>query len=126
MGGGGRTMASDANPMQSAHAAPRCQAHSKRTGLPCRAPAVADWRVCRLHGARGGHPAGRAHPSWKHGLRSQAWIADRRMVSELARETLALAARIERGTPVSVPHLLVEAEGSDLFVQNADLERIHP
>ena len=48
------------NPM---HAAPRCSARSKRTGLPCRAPAVRDWQVCRMHGARGGAPERRAE--WK-------------------------------------------------------------
>jgi hypothetical protein len=37
------------NPMQSAHDA-RCKAKSKRTGLPCRSPAVNGYRVCRIHG----------------------------------------------------------------------------
>jgi hypothetical protein len=40
--------------MQRAHVAPRCTAKSKRTGKPCRAPAVRGWKVCRMHGARGG------------------------------------------------------------------------
>ena len=40
------------NPMQSAHAAPRCTATSKRSGVTCRAPAVKGKRVCRMHGAR--------------------------------------------------------------------------
>jgi FtsX-like permease family len=40
------------DPMQMAHAAPRCTATSKRTGKPCRAPAVRGWHVCRMHGAR--------------------------------------------------------------------------
>jgi len=40
------------DPMQMAHAAPRCTATSKRTGKPCRAPAVRGWQVCRMHGAR--------------------------------------------------------------------------
>jgi hypothetical protein len=42
------------NPMHKAHAAPRCKARSKRTGQPCRSPAVRGWKVCRMHGARGG------------------------------------------------------------------------
>ena len=42
------------NPMHKAHAATRCQAKSKRSGKPCRAPAVRG--VCRMHGARGGAP----------------------------------------------------------------------
>jgi hypothetical protein len=36
------------NPMQSAHDAPRCKAKSKRTGKPCRAPAVRGCRVCKV------------------------------------------------------------------------------
>jgi hypothetical protein len=47
------------NPMQSAHDAPRCKAKSKRTRKPCRAPAVRSYRVCRMHGARGGAPEGK-------------------------------------------------------------------
>ena len=34
---------------------PRCTAHSKRTGLLCKSPAVRGWTVCRMLGARGGH-----------------------------------------------------------------------
>jgi hypothetical protein len=79
-------MQSDVNPMQSAHAAPRCSAHAKRTGEPCQAPAVAGWTVCRLHGAGGGHPAGPSHPRWTHGMRSQSAVDLRRMVNEIARE----------------------------------------
>ena len=74
-----------ARAMQSAHAAPRCTARSKRTGLPCRAPAVRGWTVCRMHGARGGQPKGEAHPAWKHGLRGEDWTAQRRELAELMR-----------------------------------------
>ena len=63
-------MESDANPMQRAHAAARCTAHSKRSGLPCRNPAVRGWRVCRMHGAGGGAPCGSKHPNYRHGLRT--------------------------------------------------------
>ena len=41
----------------------RCSARSKRTGEPCRNPAVLGWNVCRMHGARGGRPA-RSGPDW--------------------------------------------------------------
>src|SRR6185437_3112699 len=44
--------------MDKAHDAPRCTARSKRSGQRCRAPAVRGWRVCRMHGARGGAPEG--------------------------------------------------------------------
>lgn len=76
----------DDNPMSAANAAPRCTAHSKRTGEPCNAPAVKGWSVCRFHGAGGGHAAGITHPSWKHGMRSGEWIEARREISALMRE----------------------------------------
>ena len=76
---------SDANPMQYAHAAPRCTAHSKRTGEPCRAPAVRGWNVCRMHGARGGAPRGKAHGNYRHGCRSIKSQETRQMVNALAR-----------------------------------------
>lgn len=79
-------MKGDVNPLDLANAAPRCTARSKRTGQPCQAPAVTGWRVCRVHGAGGGHKAGSTHPSWKHGMRSREWMETRRMVNELVRE----------------------------------------
>ncbi len=78
-------MKSDANPMQRAHAAPRCSAHSKRTGLPCKAPAVRGWSVCRMHGARGGAPRGKAHGNWRHGNREDSADIARKEVSRLVR-----------------------------------------
>lgn len=80
------------NPMSKAHAAPRCTATSKRTRMRCKGPAVRGWRVCRFHGAGGGHAAGKHHPSWKHGMRAQEWIETRRELNELVRE----AREIER------------------------------
>lgn len=79
-------MNADDNPMRAANNAPRCTAKSKRTGERCNGPAVTGWLVCRLHGAGGGHPAGAAHPSWKHGMRSREWIEMRRLVAQLGRE----------------------------------------
>jgi len=67
--------------------APRCTAHSKRTGQPCQAPAVTGWRVCRFHGAGGGHQPGPSHPSWRHGIRSQEWLEERRRLNDLIRES---------------------------------------
>lgn len=76
----------DANPMHSAHAAPRCTATSKRSGQRCKAPAVRGWTVCRMHGARGGHGPGQANPAYKHGMRSQEWIEMRKKINDLVRE----------------------------------------
>jgi len=74
-----------ANPMHKAHAAPRCSAKSKRTGLPCRSPAVKGWRVCRMHGARGGAPAGKRNGRYRHGARTNEAISAARFVKALAR-----------------------------------------
>jgi hypothetical protein len=54
--------------MQKAHTAPRCQATSKRTGQGCKAPAVRGFRVCRMHGARGGAPDGERNGNYRHGV----------------------------------------------------------
>ncbi|RYH06531.1 hypothetical protein EU800_23610 [Tropicimonas sp. IMCC6043] len=81
--------------MRAANQAPRCTAHSKRTGERCKAPAVNGWTVCRMHGAGGGHKAGPSHPSWKHGMRSREWIEVRKYINELTREAREIETRIE-------------------------------
>jgi len=75
-------MKSDVNPMQSAHAAPRCTAHSKRSGFLCKNPAVRGWAVCRMHGAGGGAGLGESHPMYRDGLRTKA-VRDNRLISKL-------------------------------------------
>ena len=60
---------SDGSPMQSAHMAPSCTAHSKRSGILCKNPAVLGWAVYRMHGAGGGQSSGAANSQWVHGLR---------------------------------------------------------
>lgn len=77
-------------PMSKAHSAPRCTAKSKRTGKRCKGPAVRGWRVCRFHGAGGGHKSGPSHPSWKHGARSGEAETARRLAVELGRAVKAL------------------------------------
>ena len=73
------------NPMQSAHEAPRCHAKSKRTGLPCRSPAVTGYRVCRMHGARAGAPEGNRNGNFRHGGRTKETASASRYLKELAR-----------------------------------------
>ena len=89
-------MKSDVNPMQSAHAAPRCAARSKRSGFPCKNPAVRGWRVCRMHGAGGGQPPGPKHPAWQHGLRSLEWTDERRLINKLVREACEFERMIDK------------------------------
>jgi len=71
------------NPMRKAHAAPRCTASSKRTGQPCRAPAVRGWKVCRMHGAPGGAPQGERNGNYRHGARSNETIELLKLIRSL-------------------------------------------
>jgi len=71
------------NPMQKAHAAPRCTARSRRSGERCRSPAVRGWSVCRMHGARGGAPEGERNGNYRHGARTKETIAFWRLIKAL-------------------------------------------
>jgi hypothetical protein len=75
----------EVNPMHRAHQAPRCAARSKRTGLPCRAPAVRGWRVCRMHGAGGGAPSGSRNGRYRTGLFTAELIEARKQVRTLVK-----------------------------------------
>ena len=92
-------MKSNDNPMSKAHAAPRCTATSKRTGEPCKGPAVTGWRVCRFHGALGGHSSGEDHPSWRHGMRAREWMEARAEFIELVREVKEIERMLCGGSP---------------------------
>ena len=85
----------DINLMQRAHASPRCTARSKRTGQPCRAPAVRGWTVCRMHGAGGGAGPGKVNPNWRHGGRTAEAQRFQKLVSALVREARMLADSID-------------------------------
>jgi hypothetical protein len=67
-------MKTDINPMQNLlpmHASPRCGAHSRRTGKPCRNGAMANGR-CRMHGGTStGAPVGEANGNYRHGGRTR-------------------------------------------------------
>ena len=59
------------NPMRRANEAlalhPRCGAHCRTTGQPCRSYAMANGR-CRMHGGKSpGAPRGEAHGNYRHG-----------------------------------------------------------
>ena len=71
------------NPMHKAHAAPRCRAKSKRSGLRCKSPAVRGFRVCRMHGARGGAPEGDRNGNYRHGARTKQTIELWRFIKSL-------------------------------------------
>ncbi len=79
---------------------PRCRATSKRTGEPCKAPAVRGWTVCRFHGARGGAPKGARNGMYRHGLYTKEAVEERRLLHELLRQSReALAALPCEGEP---------------------------
>jgi uncharacterized protein YjcR len=82
------------NPMQLAmHLAPRCKARSKRSGKPCRSPAVTGFNVCRMHGAGGGAPIANRN-ALKHGEFTRKAIAMRREIAELIRNARRLVMTI--------------------------------
>ena len=65
--------------------APRCAARSKRTGQRCRGPAVRRKRVCRMHGAGGGAPAGKRNDNYRHGASTKEAIYLMRDLNMLGR-----------------------------------------
>lgn len=72
------------NPMQSAHAALRCAAKSKRSGMQCKAPAIKGKRVCRMHGGKSpGAPCGELHGRYVHGRQTREAKAARKEVRDL-------------------------------------------
>jgi hypothetical protein len=48
---------------------------------------VRGWTVCRFHGARGGAPKGMANGAYKHGLHTKEAVNERRLVSDLLRQS---------------------------------------
>jgi hypothetical protein len=66
-------------------AAPRCWAMSKRTAMPCRAPAVRGKHVCYMHGAGAGAPSGQRNGMYRHGGRTKEAQAERRYLAALLR-----------------------------------------
>ncbi len=64
---------------------PRCGAHSRRTGNPCRQPAMANGR-CRMHGGKAGAPRGNKN-ALKHGHYTAQAIKNRRFLNKLLRES---------------------------------------
>jgi hypothetical protein len=74
------------------HHATRCRAHSKRTGKPCRSPAVRGWAVCRMHGACGGAPKGEANGNYRTGEYTGEVLETERLIRALTRQAKKLKA----------------------------------
>ena len=82
------------HPAQRLNNAPRCSATAKTTGTRCKAPAVTGWSVCRMHGAGGGAPIGKANGQWRHGGRSLDQTESRRLIADLMRKARAEMQRL--------------------------------
>jgi hypothetical protein len=79
------------------HLSPRCGAHCRTTGQPCRNAAMANGR-CRMHGGRlTGAPKGNRN-NFRHGRYSAESIAGRREVAALIRTMRALACATEEAS----------------------------
>lgn len=75
---------------------PRCGAHAKSTGKPCRCPAMANGR-CKLHGGRSpGAPKGVRNGNFRHGGRTQEAQDRNREIRELLRGLRELTVGIRR------------------------------
>ncbi|MGE4249045.1 MAG: hypothetical protein AB7F09_06630 [Parvibaculaceae bacterium] len=96
------------SPTDRLNAAPRCRAKSKRTGKPCRAPALTGWKVCRFHGARGGAPKGPANGAYRTGQHTKEAKTARQQVRHLLKQSKALTALMHEGGPVNLPVLAME------------------
>jgi hypothetical protein len=71
-------------------ASPRCGART-RCGAPCRAPAVAGKKRCRMHGGAKGSGAPRGNTSaLKHGAYTREALARRAQMRTLLREARKL------------------------------------
>lgn len=66
------------NTVSPMHLSPRCAAKSKRSKVRCKSPAVNGWKVCRMHGARGGAPSGKPNGNYRNGSYTQETKADQR------------------------------------------------
>lgn len=75
------------------HLSPRCGAKSKRTGMPCKAPAMSNGR-CRMHGGKSpGAPTGNQN-AYKHGCFTADAIKERRYLRALIKDSIELIKKI--------------------------------
>ena len=71
-----RKIAIDPNPRGNLKALGGAQYDDWNNWLASRtSPAVKGWKVCRMHGARGGAPEGEKNGNYKHGARTKEMIA---------------------------------------------------
>ncbi len=74
---------------------PRCGART-RSREPCRSPAVAGKKRCRMHGGAPGSGAPRGNKNaFKHGIYTREATAERRQLGELVRQSRELLQKIK-------------------------------
>lgn len=79
------------------HQSPRCGAHSRRTGRPCRNGAMPNGR-CRMHGGTNkGAPRGEKNGAYHHGLLAAEAVQRRRGVRDLMNESRDLLVKLSVG-----------------------------
>lgn len=82
--------------MRAIAAHPRCGAHARTTGQPCRCPAMANGR-CKLHGGKNpGAPTDVRNGNFKHGFRTRAAVAQRMENRELIKRLRELLIEFRR------------------------------
>ncbi len=74
---------------------PRCGART-RSGKPCRSPALAGKRRCRMHGGTPGSGAPNGNQNaLKHGMYTREALVERRAVRDLLRQSRVLLNRMK-------------------------------
>jgi hypothetical protein len=115
------------NPRGNPNLAPRCGARTRRTGCPCRAPAMRNGR-CRLHGGKSTGPRteeGRARiraARTRHGRYSAEGRAFQRNITDLLRRNRQLLTLARKPGPVNADplrHLLTPNFGKHLVQREA-------
>ncbi len=76
----------DGNPFKDV---PKCGAHSRRSGKPCRQPAMANGR-CRLHGGKSTGPPKGNKNALKHGCYTREGIEYRKYTKQLIKKSQEL------------------------------------
>ena len=77
------------------HSSLRCGART-RSGTPCRSPAVADRKRCRMHGGAPGSGAPRGNRNArKHGFWSSESIHSRRQLAAMLREATSVIEAVD-------------------------------
>ena len=82
-----------------AHSSRRCSAKCKHSKRPCKGPAVNGYKVCRMHGARGGAPKGERNGNYRNGRWTKTARAERQAARVARWELRQLLAELKSLIP---------------------------